>query len=324
MKDDKRIPRPSIDNIEAILKKLGKFKPEDELNCGACGYETCIEHAIAIKNDLAEEEMCLPYTIDKLKIIIKEVEESHKRLALMQETLIHSEKLASMGQLAAGIAHEINNPLGVILLYTHMLLEKCEKKEEFQKDLKLVAAQADRCKNIVQGLLKFSKQNKVLKQPTDLANLVEESIKSFSLRRGIKLKFLNNMKSTIVPLDPDQIMQVLINLLSNAIDASFDNGEIIIELQDKSPTTACIKIEDNGRGIPKNIQNRIFEPFFTTKGIGKGTGLGLALSYGIIKMHNGKLILAHSNDEKTSKTGTVFEIQLPKSDDNSRENFKNE
>ncbi|NQT50518.1 4Fe-4S dicluster domain-containing protein, partial [bacterium] len=114
--NDKRVPAPSEDELSRILARMGKHSPEDELNCGACGYETCNDHAIAIHKGLAESEMCLPYTIEQLHHTVEQLTVSNERLANVQEALLHAEKLASMGQLAAGIAHEINNPLGVVLM----------------------------------------------------------------------------------------------------------------------------------------------------------------------------------------------------------------
>ena len=111
--NDQRIPVPFEEEIGLIMAKMGKFKPEDELNCGACGYDTCREHATAIFKGLAENEMCLPHTIEQLKVTISKLATSDEQLANTREALIQSEKLASMGQLAAGIAHEVNNPLGV-------------------------------------------------------------------------------------------------------------------------------------------------------------------------------------------------------------------
>ncbi|MCP4640916.1 MAG: 4Fe-4S dicluster domain-containing protein [bacterium] len=119
--DDQRIPAPSIAQLHEILARLGKHDPADELNCGACGYDTCQEHAIAIHKGLAENEMCMPHTIDQLRTTMRDLAVSNDQLQETREALVQSEKLASMGQLAAGIAHELNNPLGVVLMYAHLL-----------------------------------------------------------------------------------------------------------------------------------------------------------------------------------------------------------
>ena len=110
------------------MKRMGKYSEAHELNCGACGYHTCREHALAIAKGFAESEMCLPFVIDTNLSTIRKLTQANEKLASAQETLMHSERLASMGQLAAGVAHEINNPLGVVLMYTHLLLDECSKE----------------------------------------------------------------------------------------------------------------------------------------------------------------------------------------------------
>ena len=132
---DQRIAQPSREEVSAILGRMGKNKPEDELNCGACGYDSCVQHAIAIHRRLAETEMCLPYTIEKLRDTNKQLAVSHQQLMSTQEALMHSERLASMGQLAAGVAHEVNNPLGIVLMHAHMLLEQAENIRNGEKIL---------------------------------------------------------------------------------------------------------------------------------------------------------------------------------------------
>jgi len=139
---------------------MGKSAAVDELNCGACGYNTCREHALAIWKGLAESEMCLPYTIEQLHKTIDDLANSNNRLASTQEALMQSEKLASMGQLAAGVAHEINNPLGVVLMYAHLILDKYGDHTALKDDLHLIAEQADRCKKIVSGLLNFARRTR--------------------------------------------------------------------------------------------------------------------------------------------------------------------
>ncbi|MBE3133372.1 MAG: 4Fe-4S binding protein, partial [Acidobacteria bacterium] len=145
---DQRIAIPRDDELDEIMARMGKFRPEDELNCGACGYDTCRAHAIAIHKRLAESEMCLPHTIEQLRTTVRDLNVSNEQLASAQEALMQSEKLASMGQLAAGIAHEVNNPLGVVLMYAHLLLDETRKQGDSRlgEDLAVIAEQANRCK----------------------------------------------------------------------------------------------------------------------------------------------------------------------------------
>ncbi len=160
-RQDMRLPVPSPQELGRILADLGKADPTQELNCGACGYSSCRDHASAIYDGLAEPDMCLPHTIEQLRSTVEELAHSNEELANAQVALVHSEKLASMGQLAAGIAHEVNNPLGVVLMYAHFLMEQIGERPEYRDDLAMIVEQADRCKRIVAGLLDFARQNKV-------------------------------------------------------------------------------------------------------------------------------------------------------------------
>lgn len=304
--DDQRLSTPSKAEIEKVLKRMGKIEPEDELNCGACGYETCVEHATAVIQGLAENEMCLPNTIDQLNRAVDNLEISNNELAKAQEALLQSEKLASMGQLAAGIAHELNNPLGVVLMYAHLLLED-EKENE---DLKMITEQAGRCKEIVSGLLHFARQNKVLRQPVNVNELVDRSLRSVQIPESVTVSIQRAGEDPIVEVDQDQIIQVITNLVTNACAAMPEGGELSLSVSTKNNTMELI-IEDTGTGISEEHLKKIFEPFFTTKKFGKGTGLGLAVVRGIIKMHSGDIKVETNSDPEKGKTGTKFIVTVP-------------
>lgn len=307
--EDQRLPRIEDGQIASILERLGKTRPEDELNCGACGYETCREHAGAIHLGLAEQEMCLPRTIESLKSTVKELEQSHQDLAETQEALLHSEKLASMGQLAAGIAHEVNNPLGVVLMYAHILADENNKNEELSEDLKLIVEQADRCKKIVAGLLHFSRQNKVFRQPVRAKTLLEQALKAASPPENVEVVVECDYQGS-VSLDPDQMMQVFTNLISNAYAAMVNGGQLTVRAREEDDSIH-FQVADTGAGIPDDIRAKIFEPFFTTKQLGKGTGLGLSVTYGIVKMHGGSLSVETNAVTARGPTGTTFTVTLP-------------
>jgi signal transduction histidine kinase/iron only hydrogenase large subunit-like protein len=307
--NDQRIATPAKSDLVAIMHRMGKFLPSDELNCGACGYDTCVEHATAIYKNLAESEMCLPNTIDQLRVALKEVEESHSQLAAAQEALVQSEKLASMGQLAAGIAHEVNNPLGVVLMYSHLLLDECEPKAKMRDDLVMIAEQADRCKKIVAGLLHFARQNKVCRAPTDLCELVDRAMRVVNVPEKIHLRIEHDLSDPIVEIDRDQIVQVLTNLVSNAIAAMENGGDLVIKTHGDEHW-ARLSVSDTGVGIPPENAKKIFDPFFTTKQMGKGTGLGLAVTYGIVKMHCGDIRVDSQADPTKGPTGTTFTVTL--------------
>jgi signal transduction histidine kinase/iron only hydrogenase large subunit-like protein len=304
---------PGEDEVVAMLHRMGKFLPTDELNCGACGYETCRDHAEAIVMGLAESEMCLPYTIEQLRKTLAELDHSRRELAGVQAALIQSEKLASMGQLSAAIAHEINNPLGVVLMYTHMLHDECPADSEMREDLKTIAEQTDRCKKIVAGLLNFARQNKVMHQPVDINDLVSSCLKTMPPPEGISVSFMPGMDDPVAEIDADQITQVLVNLISNAYEAmSAAKGNQLRIATSGTADTISFTISDTGIGILPENHARIFDPFFTTKQVGKGTGLGLAVSYGIIKMHRGDIQMTSNADTAAGPTGTTFTITLPR------------
>lgn len=309
--DDQRIKAPSGSEIEEILRRMGKVNTEDELNCGACGYETCREHAIAIFKGLAESEMCLPYTIEKLHSTVSELHQSHEELASTQEQLMHSERLASMGQLAAGIAHEVNNPLGVVLMYAHLLLEQQESEPEVREDLSRIVRETERCRSIVAGLLDFARQNKVEHQQADMANLLERALGNIDIPAGIAVDQAYSGRAVPVEMDESQMLQVFINLISNAVDAMGTEGRLTLEIEEHEHDVS-VKVADTGWGIPEDVQPKIFEPFYTTKPMGKGTGLGLSVTYGIVKMHRGQIEFDTNTDESKGPVGTCFTVTIPR------------
>ncbi|MCK9521553.1 MAG: ATP-binding protein [Proteobacteria bacterium] len=309
--NDQRPPRAPETEISEILLRLGKREYSDELNCGACGYDTCREHAVAIHLGLAEDEMCLPYIIDRLKVTIKDLSDSHAQLATTQDQLMHSEKLASMGQLAAGVAHELNNPLGVVLMYSHLLLDELDTQSPVYDDLKMIAEQAQRSKKIVANLLDFARENKALIEEINIENLIRHCVDIARLPEGVSLHLDFAHSAPHCELDPDQMIQVFTNLIQNAVSAMNGQGTLHIRTQD-TPSTMHICIQDTGCGIPPEHRQKIFQPFFTTKKIGKGTGLGLAVSYGIVKMHRGDIAVSSNTNPEVAPTGTAFTIKLPR------------
>ncbi len=309
--DDKRLSLPSENEVNKILASMGKFSPRDHLNCGACGYDTCLDHAIAIVDGLAEIEMCLPYTIEEMHSSIKDLAISNDKLAKVQQALKHSEKLAHMGQLSAGIAHELNNPLGVVLMYSNILLEECTPDDPVRQDIELIANQAERCKKIVSGLLNFARKNQVKLDQVDLKKLAEDSLSSVVLPQNIKTAIVCKTKFCSAYLDYEQMMQVLTNLNKNAIEAMPNGGNLLIEIEGND-AEVVFNVIDSGVGIPEENMDKLYTPFFTTKAIGKGTGLGLATTYGIVKMHKGRIEVESNTDAKRGPTGTVFKIIIPR------------
>ena len=262
---------------------------------------------------LAESEMCLPYTIEQLRKTLAELDRSRRELAGVQAALIQSEKLASMGQLSAAIAHEINNPLGVVLMYTHMLHDECPPDSEMREDLKTIAEQTDRCKKIVAGLLNFARQNKVMHQPVDINDLARRCLKTMPPPEGISVSFEPGIDDPVAEIDADQMTQVLVNLIDNAYEAMSGSGGGRLNVATSGDAEkVCFIVSDTGIGILPENNARIFDPFFTTKQVGKGTGLGLAVSYGIIKMHRGDIQMTSNADPSAGPTGTTFTITVPR------------
>jgi two-component system NtrC family sensor kinase len=307
---DRRLDLPSPSKIRKVLASIGKQNPQDHLNCGACGYDSCENHAIAIAQGLAESDMCLPYTIEKMHRSIQELNLSNEQLAKVQQALKHSEKLAHMGQLSAGIAHELNNPLGVVIMYANILLDECQD-DQIRQDLGLIVTQADRCKRIVGNLLNFARKNQVRLEETDLLKLANDSLASVIIPDRILTHVESRLREPLCWIDHEQMTQVLTNLIKNAVEAMPASGALTLKIESEGEFIV-ISVRDTGTGIAPENMDKVFTPFFTTKEIGKGTGLGLATTYGIIKMHKGKIEVESNDDPLKGPTGTCFKILLPK------------
>ncbi|MGE5430257.1 MAG: [Fe-Fe] hydrogenase large subunit C-terminal domain-containing protein [Syntrophomonadaceae bacterium] len=301
-----RKPMPSEEKIKEILARSNKFEKQDELNCTACGYASCREYAVAIAKGLAEDEMCLPYLIEKL-------ENAYDELKNTQQQLHSAEKLASIGQLAAGVAHEINNPLGTILLYSSMLRNEWSKVSgcnQYTEDLNMIIDETNRCKNIVANLLNFARQGKLKVAKINIWELLSKIMKAFSINpvyKDVKIVMENTADDPVIEADADQVKEVFLNVLNNAFESFEDKKDknVFVKVSRLNDYIA-IEFKDTGLGIPKENINKLFTPFFTTKKMGKGTGLGLAITYGIIKMHRGDIGVQSKPGE-----GTIFTIKLP-------------
>jgi iron only hydrogenase large subunit-like protein/nitrogen-specific signal transduction histidine kinase len=309
--EDRRLAPPSNEEVLHALQTMGKFSPQDHLNCGACGYDTCVDHASAIVKGLAETEMCLPFAIEKLHDSISNLNVSNEKLARARAALKQSEKLAHMGQLSAGIAHELNNPLGVITMYSNILMDEAPEGDLVRDDLKLIVEQAERCKKIVSGLLNFARKNQVNLSETDVVKFIQHSLNSIVKPDNISCSFESRISDPLAKLDIDQMMQVLTNLEKNAIEAMPSGGNLHVSVEGDTEEVTFI-VADTGTGIQKENMDKLFTPFYTTKEMGKGTGLGLALIYGIVKMHKGKIHVDSNADPLQGPTGTSFRITVPR------------
>ncbi len=227
-----------------------------------------------------------------------------------QDQLVQQEKLASVGQLAAGVAHEINNPLGSVLLYADILYKETpEDRQQQREDLQMIVREATRCKAIVNDLLNFSRQNQVLAQTTDLNALLHDlAAQKRKQELYTNVEIVEDLDPALpaIQADPLQLHQTFVNLMDNAAEAMPDGGRLRLRTY-TGPTPGFVTVEvgDTGVGISEENMKKIFTPFFTTKPIGRGTGLGLAIIYGIVKMHRGQI-----NVQSEVGKGTVFTITL--------------
>ena len=271
----------------------------------------------------------LNYTVD-LKKFPKEIAELGKSLNRMaeaiserdkqlrrraQEEIRRSERLAMIGRLASGVAHEINNPLGSILLFSRLLLQKAPLEGLHRENLERIERETKRCQNIVQGLLDFAKKRKPKSELVTLNKLADETISRLFENHPMlhNVKVVRQYREDLPEIfaDPNQIMQVFANIIMNAVDAMKGQGCMTIEtalIEDRIEDHVYteIRFSDTGDGMPPDVIERVFDPFFTTKGVGQGTGLGLSVSHGIIEGHGGAIKVSSILGK-----GTTFIVSLP-------------
>jgi len=245
----------------------------------------------------------------------------HKKL---EGQLIGAEKMASLGTLAAGVAHEINNPLGVILGFVDLLLEKCEKEDQAYQDLKTIERNSLHCKQIVENLLSFARQGEGNSEYCDIYDAIHEIVgvvKHFLDMKHIELRLNLGPGLPKVRGDARQMQQVFLNLINNAAGAMDSGGVLELEaFRHPHQDRVCILVRDTGHGIKPEHMERIFDPFFTTKGEGEGTGLGLFVTHGIITKYEGT-ITCESNRKGSSQSprGTTVILSLKAKERDSEE-----
>ncbi|HZW39010.1 MAG TPA: ATP-binding protein [Ignavibacteriaceae bacterium] len=281
-----------------------KVKTKDEL--GNVAYEF---NNMAVKLDTAYKEIK-----DWNETLNNKVKEKNEELKKIYEQITQIEKLASLGTLSATVAHELNNPLEGILTYSKLIAKKIGKEpetEENKKNIKflnLISDESARCGKIVKDLLLFSKEGEGEYSFCSIQAILERSL--IIINHHLELNKINLVKS-FAPVevkaecDSQKIEQALIAILMNAVEAMNEGGRLEVKLS-FNDTEAIIRVIDQGKGISEKDLPHIFEPFFSTKGGNKGTGLGLAVAYGIIIKHKGRILV-----EETSLNGTTFKITLP-------------
>ncbi len=290
---------PSDKDVQSVLEQMNKANPEDQFNCGGCGYRSCRELAIAVCQGLAEVNMCWPYVV--------------KSLRDTQEGLIQTEKLTSLGQMAASIAHEINNPLAGVLVYTQLLAKRINS-DRFSKETSLdylskMEAELTRSTRMVRNLLDFARQSPPKFWEVDINEAINRSCDlaahSADLQHVKVIKELNPSLPKITA-DFDQLQQVFTNLIMNGIQAMPQGGSLTIRTSTDNGQVK-IEVQDTGVGISPENMRKLFTPFFTTKREVKGVGLGLAVSHGIIQRHHGSIKVQSKEGE-----GSTFTVYLPR------------
>ncbi len=291
------LPTPSEEDVQSVLEEIGKVDPSYRMNCGACGYDGCRELAIAVCQGLAEPTMCWPYLLNKLKTT--------------QDELIQAEKLTSLGQMAASIAHEVNNPLAGVLVYTQLLAKKIADdtiaKEKALDYLRKMDSELTRSSKLIRNLLDFARQSPPTLREVDLSDVVSRAFSLVGHQTELQnIEVIKEFSPSLpkVMADFDQLQQVCTNLILNAIQAMPDGGRLTLRTS-ADDSELKVEVQDTGCGISPENMRKLFTPFFTTKGKGKGVGLGLAVAYGIIQRHQGR-IEVQSEEGK----GTTFTIYL--------------
>ncbi len=296
------LPTPGEKEISRVLGQINKAGTENQLNCGACGYDSCRELAIAVCQGLAENEMCWPYLVD--------------RLQGTQNELIRIEKMTSLGQMAASIAHEINNPLAGVLVYTKLLAKKMTldtvKKEEALDHLAKMESEVSRCSRIIRNLLDFARQTEPMLRLVDVNQVLEQVISMVGHQAHLQnVEYVKEFGPSLpkVKADFDQLQQVFTNLMLNAIQAMPQGGKLTFKTSAEN-NKVRVDVQDTGCGIPKENLDKLGTPFFTTKEKGKGVGLGVAVVYGIVERHDGKVEV-----QSEVGRGTTFTVYLGVHDD---------
>ncbi|MFP4193383.1 MAG: ATP-binding protein [Desulfobacterales bacterium] len=272
----------------------------------ADGEEIPVELSAAIVYDEDDKEsatMAIYNDLRKKLEIEKQLKEAQKQLA-------QSEKMASLGQLAAGVAHEINNPLTGILMYAGMILEHLDKDSPLRNDIEFIIEDANRCREIVKSLLAYSRRTDSKRSIIHINELVEQSFKltrDQKIFRNIRIEKRFSDEMMLVNVDTNKLSQVIINLVINAADAMEGRGTLTVTTyRNKADQKIFLEISDTGCGIYDENISKIFDPFFSTKPKGKSTGLGLSIAYGIIEEHGG-----HISVKDTGPEGTTFLVELP-------------
>jgi two-component system NtrC family sensor kinase len=247
---------------------------------------------------------------ETFNLMAESIKQRDRELQERTRMIVESKRLATLGQLAAGVAHEINNPLGGILVYAHLLLEDTGTDDPRRENMQRIVRETTRCRDIVKNLLDFSRQTSPRVEEADINGIVEEAL-AMTIQRprfrnvNVNLDLCRTLPHVMV--DVSQIEQVFRNIIQNAAEAMEGEGAITVSSRLSAEEGMVeVSIRDTGPGIEANHMERLFDPFFTTKEVGHGTGLGLAVSYGIVDRHQGRIMV-----QSEPGAGTDFIVQMP-------------
>lgn len=265
------------------------------------------EFEVVVEATSSDEIGALSHSFNQMT---DELRERDVKLAGANAALVQSEKLAAFGQLGAGIAHEVKNPLAGILGYAQLTLRKLDEDSPFKKNLDIIESETRRCTEIISNLLKFARQESAVMEPTDINEVVDAALQIVDHQLGVNnVKVHKELAADLPACDANanQLQQAIMNFAINAQQAmGSDGGNLVLRTHAGPGDEVVIEIEDDGPGIPDDIKANIFEPFFTTKPAGQGTGLGLSVTHGIIHDHGGSIRI-----EDVEGGGTRFLVSLP-------------
>ena len=285
----RRLTRP-LEHLTDAAEKVGKG-----------------EFEITVSSSSRDEIGALSHSFNRMT---NELREREVKLEGANAALIQSEKLAAFGQLGAGIAHEVKNPLAGILGYAQLTLRKLDKDSPFRKNLNVIEKETRRCTEIISNLLKFARQDQSTTEPTDVNEVVDAALTIVDHQLSVNnVKILKEFAVDLPRFDANanQLQQVIMNFAINAQQAMGNKGgNLIVRTRSGDSGEVIIEVEDDGPGIPEDIRAKIFDPFFTTKPAGQGTGLGLSVTYGIVRDHGGDIRI-----EDVESGGTRFVVTLP-------------
>jgi two-component system NtrC family sensor kinase len=303
------ITRTMIQPLEEIVAASNRIAAGDLDHSVRVHSSDEIGHLARSFNEMVDSIKTMKLELEEWgKTLEQKVEKRTEELVTVQAQMAQSAKMASLGRLSAGVAHEINNPLGGILTFSMLALEECDEDHPMRQNLEIIVRQTMRCRETVKGLLDFARQSSQAASRTDVNAVVDNTL---SLLEGQSIfqniRTIRSLPPSIPPasIDAGQLQQVVVNIVLNAVDAMEEAGTLTVETCAVADSgQVLLKIGDTGKGIPDDIMPYIFEPFFTTKKVGKGTGLGLSIVHGIVTRAGGKV------EVKSSQGGTTFTVRL--------------